>query len=84
MDYFASDQASHTSKGPGWWLASDGVWYAPELRPSAGGSAGTMSPGLAGTDIAQQWPQTDTAGLAGEAPFLPSPPSSSSVFWSEV
>jgi hypothetical protein len=64
MDYFASDQASHTSKGPGWWLASDGVWYAPELRPSAGGSAGTMSPGLAGTDIAQQWPQTDTAGAS--------------------
>jgi hypothetical protein len=24
---------SDTSQGPGWWLASDGKWYAPELRP---------------------------------------------------
>jgi hypothetical protein len=22
---------SNTSQGPGWWLASDGKWYAPEL-----------------------------------------------------
>jgi hypothetical protein len=25
---------SETSQGPGWWQASDGKWYAPELRPS--------------------------------------------------
>jgi hypothetical protein len=24
---------SETSQGPGWWLASDGKWYAPELAP---------------------------------------------------
>jgi|GEM_PF-3278581 hypothetical protein len=24
---------SDTSQGPGWWLASDGRWYAPELAP---------------------------------------------------
>ena len=24
---------SDTSPGPGWWLASDGRWYAPELHP---------------------------------------------------
>ena len=23
---------SDTSQGPGWWLASDGKWYPPELR----------------------------------------------------
>lgn len=25
---------SDTSQGPGWWQASDGKWYAPELYPS--------------------------------------------------
>ncbi|HXQ44615.1 MAG TPA: PQQ-binding-like beta-propeller repeat protein [Acidimicrobiales bacterium] len=35
MDYFATGQVSHTNQGPGWWLASDGLWYAPELHPSA-------------------------------------------------
>ncbi len=25
---------SDTSQGPGWWLASDGRWYAPELHPN--------------------------------------------------
>lgn len=26
-------KVSDTSQGPGWWLASDGRWYAPETRP---------------------------------------------------
>jgi hypothetical protein len=26
---------SDASQGPGWWQASDGKWYAPELHPSA-------------------------------------------------
>lgn len=26
---------SDTSQGPGWWQASDGRWYAPELHPTA-------------------------------------------------
>jgi hypothetical protein len=25
---------SDTSQGPGWWVASDGKWYPPELHPS--------------------------------------------------
>ena len=25
---------SDVSQGPGWWLASDGKWYAPELHPN--------------------------------------------------
>jgi hypothetical protein len=25
---------SDVSRGPGWWLASDGKWYAPELHPN--------------------------------------------------
>ena len=26
---------SDVSQGPGWWVASDGKWYAPELHPDA-------------------------------------------------
>lgn len=26
---------SDTSQGPGWWQATDGKWYAPELNPEA-------------------------------------------------
>jgi hypothetical protein len=26
---------SDTPQGPGWWQASDGRWYAPELHPDA-------------------------------------------------
>ncbi len=26
---------SDTSQGPGWWLASDGKWFSPELHPDA-------------------------------------------------
>ena len=29
-----SDAARHTPEGPGWWMASDGQWYPPELHPS--------------------------------------------------
>jgi polyhydroxybutyrate depolymerase len=37
---------SDTARGPGWWQASDGRWYAPELHPDAArfSSAGTDLP----------------------------------------
>ena len=35
---------SDTSQGPGWWLASDGKWYPPELWT---GGPGTAPPGTA-------------------------------------
>jgi hypothetical protein len=31
-----------TSEGPGWWRASDGRWYPPELRPVPAGAAGVV------------------------------------------
>ena len=36
---------STTSQGPGWWLASDGKWYPPELwtGPSIQGPAGSTA-----------------------------------------
>jgi len=48
---------SDTSQGPGWWLASDGKWYPPELwtgppavqgQAPAYGSAWTVTPGQPG------------------------------------
>jgi Domain of unknown function (DUF4190) len=47
---------SDTSQGPGWWLASDGKWYPPELwtgppapaRAPVYGAAGTVPPGQPG------------------------------------
>jgi Domain of unknown function (DUF4190) len=40
---------SQVSPGPGWWLASDGRWYPPELAPQATASPPTYpsSPGVA-------------------------------------
>ena len=26
---------SDVTQGPGWWIASDGKWYPPELHPAA-------------------------------------------------
>jgi len=31
---------SDKPQGPGWWLASDGKWYGPELHPDAGQAVG--------------------------------------------
>jgi hypothetical protein len=46
---------SDTSQGPGWWLASDGKWYPPELwtgtypeQAPVYGAAGTVPPGQPG------------------------------------
>src|SRR4051794_18344083 len=39
---------SEVPSGPGWWQASDGLWYAPELHPEA--SAGDGQP-FGATDV---------------------------------
>jgi hypothetical protein len=36
---------SDESQGPGWWLASDGKWYPPELAPGAQPPPGGPPPG---------------------------------------
>lgn len=46
---------SDTSQGPGWWQASDGKWYPPELAP------GAQPPPPA----QPQWGQQAPAGFAG-------------------
>jgi hypothetical protein len=62
---------SATSQGPGWWLASDGKWYPPELwtGPSATQGAaygGAVAPGYAGSSYAHsgQVAPAKTNGLA--------------------
>ncbi len=33
------EEAGGSAPGPGWWLASDGNWYPPELHPDSAGGA---------------------------------------------
>ena len=35
---------SDKSEGPGWWIASDGKWYPPELHPTVRKEATTQPP----------------------------------------
>jgi hypothetical protein len=46
---------SDTSQGPGWWLASDGKWYPPELWT---GPPGTGPAAAQPSTPANQWPST--------------------------
>jgi hypothetical protein len=40
---------SDKSEGPGWWIASDGKWYPPELHPSVREESAT-EPSMQGLD----------------------------------
>ncbi len=40
---------SDKSEGPGWWIASDGKWYPPELHPSVREES-TTTPAMQGLD----------------------------------
>ncbi len=40
---------SDKSEGPGWWIASDGKWYPPELHPSVRQES-TTAPSMQGLD----------------------------------
>ena len=65
---------SSTSQGPGWWLASDGQWYPPELRPNAApppqrAASGSESPA---EDALASWAPATAAPM--EAPPVPAYP----------
>jgi hypothetical protein len=51
---------SEMSQGPGWWIASDGKWYAPESHPDLGAPAPATSEGA-----------TPPASPPAEAPAWP-------------
>lgn len=47
---------SDKSEGPGWWVASDGEWYPPELHPSVRGDSPTQArPNGAGVAEPHRW-----------------------------
>jgi hypothetical protein len=58
------------SEGQGWWIASDGKWYPPELHPSVrqaapvGQVAQTVPSGFGGTS-AQGWQSAPAVTPAG-------------------
>ena len=64
---------SDTSQGPGWWQASDGKWYPPELypkdwdKPNPAGQADTAATAAAETPAAAE------AAVADVAPVDPAP-----------
>jgi hypothetical protein len=69
---------SDTSRGAGWWIASDGKWYPPELHPSyrqvppvppLGAPAGWGQP-------QQSWPSQPSAG-----PSAPGWPGAANAMW---
>jgi hypothetical protein len=45
---------SESMEGPGWWQASDGRWYAPELHPSYRARGGQESGGSGGQPVRAQ------------------------------
>jgi hypothetical protein len=64
---------SDTSQGSGWWLASDGKWYPPELwtGPPGTGPAPTVppaQPGYGATQPASAYPTAAPAAYPGAAP----------------
>jgi hypothetical protein len=67
---------SDTSQGPGWWLASDGKWYPPELwtgpplsGPASAQGAPSAYPGQGGTPPATGAPYGGQFPSAGYAPY---------------
>jgi len=58
---------SDKSEGPGWWIASDGKWYPPELHPSAREAAKPWPSAPAVPDAGTDWgqDQPDKAALVG-------------------
>lgn len=46
---------SDKPEGPGWWQASDGNWYPPELHPSATGDSGRKPSEETGNSQPRRW-----------------------------
>jgi hypothetical protein len=69
---------SDTSQGPGWWLASDGKWYPPELwtgppltGPAFQQSAPSAYPGQAGAPSSTSAPYGGHVPPQGYSPYAP-------------
>ena len=65
---------SDSSQGPGWWMASDGKWYAPELAPDAASDAikaDQVVRAQEGIDLVADLTRTDTPAGPPTNPALP-------------
>ena len=62
---------SDTSQGPGWWLASDGKWYPPELWTGGPGTSppGSAAPTATGAPVQPQMGGTPAYGYGGGPPY---------------
>jgi hypothetical protein len=58
---------SDKSEGPGWWIASDGKWYPPELHPSVrdASPAQASTPPNAGSQPRRWQDQADPSTQVG-------------------
>ncbi len=62
---------SDKSEGPGWWIASDGKWYPPELHPSVRDTSRTKAPAqVADGSKPQRW-QGQSEGSDHVGPQFP-------------
>jgi hypothetical protein len=62
---------SDKPEGPGWWIASDGKWYPPELHPSAGGESPAGAPAAPPTQPHRwQGQSSDNAHVGPQFPDL--------------
>jgi len=61
---------SDVAQGPGWWIASDGKWYAPELHPSRRNDPVGATAGSSGS-IAQRLALGGTADANHVGPSFP-------------
>jgi hypothetical protein len=60
---------SDTSQGPGWWLASDGKWYPPELWTGGPGTGPPGSPAGSGGNAQLESGGTPAYGYGGAPPY---------------
>src|SRR5664279_4026743 len=62
---------SDISAVPGWWIASDGKWYPPELHPSVRGAHPGQIGGAEGAPTQQRHDQPDAASGSQVGPRFP-------------
>ena len=62
---------SETSARPGWWIASDGKWYPPELHPSVRDAHPGQTSGTEGGATQSHYAQDRAASEAHVGPRFP-------------
>jgi hypothetical protein len=72
---------SNTAQGPGWWFASDGKWYPPELwtgppssRPPGVQPVTPTQPATQAQPVPTSWPQQSAQNPYGSPPQNPASP----------